>query len=173
MRGRLLASYESYGEKRVADMTGWWGRADVLSDLGPALAGLHQGERPTTVMGPESMGFLLGPLVAIATGTGFVQMRKDMPEDQIADQVLVRNTPPDYNNRTLRWSVRRRNLRTGQRVLFVDDWVETAATAQTARRLVEAGNAVWVGAVAIVDATEGQERRDLGLRSLLRGRELW
>ncbi|MFC9970087.1 hypothetical protein ACFVH6_04200 [Spirillospora sp. NPDC127200] len=58
-------------------------------------------------------------------------------------------------------------------MLFVDDWVETAATAQTARRLVEAGNAVWVGAVAIVDGTEGQERHELGLRSLLRDRELW
>ncbi|MFI6521301.1 phosphoribosyltransferase family protein [Spirillospora sp. NPDC050679] len=173
LRGRLLESCVLRGERHVADMTAWWGQADVLSELGPALLGLHRGERPTAVIGPESMGFLLGPLVAVAAGVGFVQMRKDMTQDQVADQVLVRNTPPDYNDRTLSWGVQRRNLRTGQRVLFVDDWVETAATAQTARRLVEAGDAVWVGAVAIVDGTEGQERRELGLRSLLRDRELW
>ncbi|MGI5164394.1 phosphoribosyltransferase family protein [Spirillospora sp. CA-253888] len=173
VRSRLLASYALRGERCVVDMTAWWGQADVLSGLGPALAGLHRGERPTVVIGPESMGFLLGPMVAVAVGTGFVQMRKDMTERQVADQVLVRNTPPDFNNRTLSWGVQRRTLPTGQRVLFVDDWVETAATAQTARRLVEAASAVWVGAVSIVDGTEGQERRELGLRSLLRKRELW
>ncbi|MFI6701800.1 adenine phosphoribosyltransferase [Streptomyces sp. NPDC050509] len=173
---RLRELFVWRGEEGFADTSAWWSDAAVLAGVGPALAGLHPDARPTAVMGPEALGFLLGPLVAVEAGTGFIPMRRELRElreSETGDQVLLRTTPPDYNNRTTEWGVRRRNPRPGQRVLFVDDGVDTMATARTARRLVEDSGAAWAGAVAVVDATSGQARRRLGLHALLRREELW
>jgi adenine phosphoribosyltransferase len=161
-----------------ARMEGWWARADVLAGLGPALARLHRHARPSVVIAPEARGFIVGPLVAVQTGAGFVEMRKGRWEGDSRDEVLVQNqvmvrsTPPDYANRTLDWVVQRRLLRPGHRVLFVDDWVDTAATVQTARRIVGDSGATWIGAAVIVDATDGRSYPDLRLRALLQLREL-
>ncbi|WP_305921326.1 phosphoribosyltransferase family protein [Nonomuraea turcica] len=161
-----------------ADIAAWWAHADVLSGLGAALAHLHAHTRPSVVIAPEASGFIIGPLVALEANAGFVEMRKGRADGDFGDRILVqdrvltRSTPPDFANRTLDWVVQRRVLRPGHRVLFVDDWVETAATAQTARRIVEDSGATWIGAAVIVDATSGQAHPDLRLRALLRRREL-
>jgi hypothetical protein len=67
-----------------------------------------------------------------------MEMRKGRASGDAGDRVLVRSTPPDLLNRTLDRVVQRRVLGFGDRVLFVDDWAETAATAQTAHRIIEA-----------------------------------
>ncbi|MFC4117389.1 phosphoribosyltransferase family protein [Nonomuraea zeae] len=155
-----------------AQMEGWWAHADVLSGLGPALARLHGHARPSVVIAPEARGFVVGPLVAIQAGAGFIEMRKGRSDGDYGDEVMVRSTPPDYQHRTLDWVVQRRFLHPGHRVLFVDDWVDTGATAQTARRIVDDSGATFIGAAAIVDATDGRSHPDLRLRALLRLREL-
>lgn len=170
-RRRLRETFHWLGADRVADISGWWADPALLTLLGPALSGLHHADA-TLVMAPEAVGFILGPLVAQASGAGFLDMRKNLTEKGIADPVLIRNTPPDYQGRTIPWGVRRRRLRPGQRVLFVDDWVDTAATAETARRLVLDSGASWVGAAVLVDSTSSTRRRDLNLRGILREHEL-
>ncbi|WP_199185879.1 phosphoribosyltransferase [Streptomyces carminius] len=95
-----------------------------------------------------------------------------MSEAGLGDQVLLRSTPPDYLGRTVEWGIRRRRLRSGDRVLFVDDWADTSATARTARRLVGDSGATWTGAAVLVDGTDSTTRRDLSLQGLLRRREL-
>ncbi|NRQ38769.1 adenine phosphoribosyltransferase [Nonomuraea sp. NN258] len=161
-----------------ADIVAWWAHADVLAGLGPALARLHAHSRPSIVIAPEARGFILGPLVATAAGAGFVEMRKGRADGDardralIQDRIVTRSTPPDYADRTLDWVVQRRVLRPWHRVLFVDDWVETAATVRTARKIVEDSGATWSGAAAIVDGTTGQAHPELRLRALLRVREL-
>lgn len=62
---------------RLADLTGWWRDAAVLAALGPALAAPFRDLSPTVVIGPQSRGCLLGPLVATSMGVGFVEVRKD------------------------------------------------------------------------------------------------
>jgi len=64
-------------------------------------------------------------------------------------------------------------LESGDRVLFVDDWIATGGQATTARALVEDAGAHWLGAAVIVDALESSHhRRDLNRRSLLHVCEL-
>ncbi|MFC1440011.1 adenine phosphoribosyltransferase [Streptacidiphilus sp. N1-10] len=154
-------------------MSAWWADPQILALLGPALADLHVLPSSSLVISPSATGFLLGPLTAIPLNAGFVEMRRDAANEKTnEDAFLLRSTPPDYLSRTITWQVRRRALRPGVPVLFVDDWVETAATARTARRLVVDSGAVWAGAAAIVDATSGQTRHELRLRTLLHHREL-
>ncbi|WP_254896860.1 adenine phosphoribosyltransferase [Amycolatopsis sp. Hca4] len=112
-------------EYRYADITGWWRRPELLAGLGPALAELFAERPPTVVLGPESSGCLLGPLVALHFGVGFVEVTKNRGTSVDSDAWLRRTSPPDYQDRHLNFGFRRHLLGGGDRVLFVDDWIET------------------------------------------------
>jgi len=108
-----------------ADDSAWWREPSILGELGFARAALFSDESPTVVMGSESRGSLLGPLVATRLGIGFAEVRKGADWASDVEVWLRRCTPPDYRDRHLEMAVRRSVLRTGDRVLFVDDWAAT------------------------------------------------
>ncbi|MER7250975.1 phosphoribosyltransferase family protein [Kribbella sp. NPDC000426] len=144
----------------------------MLREIGPALGGLYD-EMPTVVLGPVSRGSLVGALTAAALGVGFVEMRKDAEPAVDSDRWLRRTSGPDYLDRHVVFGFRRDLIRSGDRVLFTDDWVDTGATALTARALVEAAGARWIGAACIVDGlTEPRLRRELPVRALVDVRRL-
>lgn len=173
---RLVASFvwrtDRAEESSRADVSGWWRDAALLRSLGPALAGLY-GDAPTVVLGAQSRGALLGALVAEHLDVGLVEARKDPGPASDSDQWLTRTAPPDYRDRHLVFGFRRDLIRSGDRVLFVDDWIDTGATAAACKGLVSDAGAIWIGAATVVDAaTNSRIRRDLPLRSLLHVRDL-
>ncbi|MET9275238.1 phosphoribosyltransferase family protein [Kribbella sp. NPDC003557] len=144
----------------------------MLREIGPALAGLYDVE-PTVVLGPVSRGSLVGALTAAAVGVGFVEMRKHAGSSVDSDRWVRRTTGPDYQDRHVVFGFRRTLVGAEDRVLMVDDWIDTGATARTARALVEDCGAHWIGAACIVDAlTDPRLRHDLPVRSLLDIRQL-
>lgn len=158
---------------RYPDPASWWRVPGLLADLGPALAALFADERPDVVLGPESRGCLLGPLVAVALGAGFVELRKNRRPVSDSDPWRHRTSAPDYRDRHLTLGFRRRLLSGGNRVLLVDDWIETGGQASAARSLVAEAGATWLGTAVIVDGLRSNEpRRRLGVRSLVHVREL-
>lgn len=170
IRGHLLRSYRS--PDGYADMTRWWRDPEIVRRLGPALAGLHIDQHPTAVAGVESHGLFLAGFAAVHLGVGVIEVRKGEPRANIRDQFWIRHAPPDYLDRNLVLRVRRTHLTERDRILFVDDWIETGAQAMTAARLVEAAGAEWLGGAVIVDSAEWAVRRRLNIRSLLHVREL-
>ncbi|MFB9690954.1 adenine phosphoribosyltransferase [Amycolatopsis plumensis] len=160
-------------ENWYADVTGWWRRPELLAGLGPALARLFADRPPTVVLGPEASGCLLGPLVALHFGVGFVEVCKNRGTPVDSDAWLRRTTPPDYQDRHLSLGFRRRLVGSGDRVLFVDDWIETGGQAHVAHLLTQDAEATWLGAATVVDALDSARvRRHLNVRSLLHVREL-
>ncbi len=104
---------------------------------------------------------------------GFVEVRKDVKPPAHSDTWLQRTTPPDYRDRQHRLGIRRGLVRSADRVLLVDDWIDTGGQASGARALVEAAGARWLGAALLVDAlSDSQVRRRVNVRSLLHVREL-
>ena len=166
---RLRAVGRSVGPEGIADQGAWWRDATVLSGIGAALARLHEDSEVTVVVGVEARGFVVGPLVAVHLGVGFAEIRYDVHPDTVGEALLRRTTPPDFNNESKRMTLRRHLLRPADRVLFVDDWATTGATALTARDLVHDAEATWVGGAVIADQLDSGHRRDLNVRSLLRG----
>jgi adenine phosphoribosyltransferase len=155
-----------------ADLTGWWRDPGLIQELGAALGGLYD-ERPTVVLGPVSRGAMLGALTATALGVGFVEVRKDNGPACDSDRWVRRTTGPDYRDRHVVFGFRRELVRPEDRVLMVDDWADTGATARTVRRLVDDCGAGWIGVALVVDAlTEPQLRRGLPVRGLLDVRTL-
>ncbi|KSU54389.1 phosphoribosyltransferase family protein [Microbacterium enclense] len=157
----------------AADLTGWWREPGIVAQIGPGLAALFPDDAPTVVMGPQSRGSLLGALVAHALGVGLAEVRKDPAQNVDSDAWWEVTTAPDYRDRHLRLGLRRTLLRSGDRVIFVDDWVDTGAQLEACRRLVDVSGASWIGAAVVVDALQRSDlRHNLRVRSLLHVREL-
>jgi adenine phosphoribosyltransferase len=177
LRKRLKAAFAHRGDRTdarsLADMTGWWRDPELLADLGPALGSLIPEAKPSVIPGPESRGSMLGALVATALRVGLVEVRKDDEPLADSDAWLHRRTPPDYRDRQLSLGFRRDLLKSGDRVLFVDDWIDTGSQALASQALVEAAGAPWCGAAVVVDGlTDGRVRRGLSLNSLIHVRDL-
>lgn len=156
------------------------GQADTWSMLGEpnslravvrGLAYLAGQQQPDLVVGIESRGFALAPAVALNLEVGFRPIRKSgslFPGD-VAGQL----TEPDYrgNRRTL--LARKDQFEHGQRVVLVDDWVETGSQAGAAAKLIASCGAEVVAVVVIVDEASREARCRLPpIRALLRAAEL-
>ncbi|SEO58322.1 phosphoribosyltransferase [Amycolatopsis saalfeldensis] len=136
----------------------------TLAAVVKALADPYRAEGVTAVCGVESRGFLLGGAVAVELGAGFVAVRKGglFPGSKIS-----RSTTPDYRGQRHRLRLQRAALRPDDRVLFVDDWIETGSQATTVRTMVEECGATWLGGSVIVD-----QLGDPGVRGLVTADEL-
>jgi len=178
VRANLRAAFVWRGDRTddrsYADVTGWWRDASLLRALGPALAALFPGPPgPSVVLGPQSRGCLIGPLVAAHLAVGFVEVRKNWTPLADSDRWERRTTPPDYRDRHLELSFRRSLVRPSDRVLLVDDWVDTGSQAATVKHMVDGIGATWIGVACVVDGlTDPRRRRDLGVRALFRDRDL-
>jgi len=156
-----------------ADITEWWRDPVVLRDLPPALAGLAAGD-PTVVIGPASRGTLLGALVAAHLGVGLVEARRNDRVALHSSFHATRALPGGYHEGGGTLSFRRALIRPADRVLCVDDWVETGAQALAIRDMVEEIGAAWLGLACVVDdlGERGEVRRRLGVRALLSAADL-
>ena len=151
----------------------WWSDAKVLASIGELLTSPFAEQAPTVVIGPASSGYLVGPLAALHLGIGFASVVKDPPAYVDSDRWIKVTTPPDYKNRQLVFGVREGILRPSDRVLAVDDIVDTGGQLTALKRLVERAGATWAGASVVVDVLEQNSvRRELNLRSIFNGREL-
>ncbi|MDG4834579.1 phosphoribosyltransferase family protein [Solwaraspora sp. WMMD1047] len=151
----------------VSDVSGWWRDATILAGVGAALADPFRAERPTVVVAPEVTGLLLGPLVAVALGVGFLPAYKGGSDRAIPEPTTWARTGPDHRGRALTLGVRDRHLGKGDRVLVVDDWVSTGAQARALREVIRARGARPVGTAAVVADCPPEVARELGLRALL------
>lgn len=177
LRARLQSAFTWLGDRtdehRYAEVSAWWRDAELLRNIGISLADLFASRDVTAVMGIEARGFILGPIVATSLGVGFVEVRKNPLAASDSDRWLQRTTPPDYRDRNLTLGIRRDLLESSDRVLLVDDWIDTGGQAFGARRIVADIGATWVGAAVIVDALESHViRRELVVKSLIHHREL-
>lgn len=117
------------------------------------------------ILGIESRGFILGPPLAYALGTGFVPIRKGgkLPARTIEESYAL-----EYG--TDRLAMHEDAVDRGQRVLIVDDLLATGGTARAAANLARRAGAEVVGLNFLVelDFLKGRERlTDLSVFSLI------
>jgi adenine phosphoribosyltransferase len=153
-----------------ADLAAVLRDARVLGVLGPALAAPFRDAGVTAVASPEARGFVLGALVATSLSAGLVLVRKEGGRHP-GPTISVR-TAPDWRGRELLLRLHPDELAGGDRVLVVDDWVETGNQARAAFALIRACGATPVGTAALVDDCDAPTRQELALRALVRSRDL-
>jgi len=142
----------------------------VISALGPALVQPFRDADVTAVAGLEARGFALGALVAQTLGVGLVLVRKEGSRHP-GSTISIR-TEPDWRGRQLLLRLHPHELDVDDRVLLVDDWVETGSQATAVQALVTRCGSQLVGVAALVDDCDDQVRQRLGLQALLRVTDL-
>jgi adenine phosphoribosyltransferase len=154
-----------------ADVWAVFRDAQALRALVAGLAEPVRADGITAVCGIESRGFLLGAAVAVELGVGFVPVRKGigmLPGDKAFGQ-----TTPDYRGLRHTLRLQREMLGAGDRVLLVDDWLQTGAQAATVRDIVEQCGAIWAGCSVLVDQLTDERREAIGpVRAVLTAAEL-
>ena len=126
----------------------------------------------TAVCGVESRGFLLGGAAAVALGVGFIPVRK--AEGLFPGDKLVREASPDYRKLRHTLRLRRDAVALGDRVLLVDDWIQTGSQAAAVKEMVSECGGEWGGCAVIVDQLDAAAlRAKVGpVRGLLSSKEL-
>lgn len=156
----------------VSDISGWWRDPLVLARLGPALVNPFKQSQPTVVISPAVTGYLLGPLAATALGIGFVAAHKPGDGRLPPGTLTWGQGPPDYRGRRLDLAVRDQNLKAGDRVLVVDDWVSTGAQVRALYDICATRGATPLGTATVVADCSPEVAAELRIQSLLTGADL-
>ena len=146
-----------------ADVWRWFADGQLFPRVVGELADPFRDVGVTKVATLEARGFLLAGAVAKELGAGVVAIRKQggaLPGPR--SEAL---TSPDYRGRRLTLVMRSDLLSIQDRVLLVDDWIETGAQALAARALVEGPGAVFAGLAVIVRDGTSEDVQE-GLRPL-------
>jgi adenine phosphoribosyltransferase len=136
-----------------------------LREIAEALVEPFRGD-VTKVAGIESRWFILGTAAALELGAGFVPVRK--ADGLFPGPKAVAEAGTDYRGNRHRLRVQRAALADGDRVLLVDDWIETGSQAAAARQLVEECGAQLVGIATVVTELPAEAAGDLGRVHALR-----
>ena len=131
-----------------------------LAEVTAALAERYRGQGIDAVAGIESRGFIFGTPLAVALGVGFVPIRKlgKLPADKITREYAL-----EYGTNSL--EVHRDAVRSGERVLLVDDLLATGGTARAAAELLEELGAQVVEAAFVIELAFLNGRAALGDRA--------
>lgn len=106
-------------------------------------------QRLDLVAGVDARGFIIGSVLAYELNLGFVPVRKKgkLPYRTVAEEYSL-----EYGNATV--EMHTDSVRTGQRVLLVDDLIATGGTMLAAIKLLQRLGANVVEAAAIIDLPE-------------------
>lgn len=101
------------------------------------------------VAGIEARGFIFGGAVADKLGCGFIPIRKKgkLPWTTIGQQYTL-----EYGVDTI--EVHLDAVKSGDRILIVDDLIATGGTAEAAVKLITRVNGIIVGATFVIDLPE-------------------
>ncbi len=117
-----------------------------LREVVDRLAEDFRGAGIDVVAGIESRGFIFGAPLAMALGVGFVPIRKPgrLPYDKVSREYAL-----EYGTNVL--EMHADAVRSGERVLIVDDLLATGGTAGASAHLVEAIGGVVAAAAFVIE----------------------
>lgn len=143
---------------RFWDATPLFQAPDLLRRTVDALAAKAEGDGAEAIAGIDPRGLLLGPPVALRLGLPFVPVAAPgtLPGEVVAAERRGEGAVP------LRLAVQRGRLVPGQRIVIVDDLIQSGSTAATAARLLESVGAIVAGLAFLLEDSAGGGRRLLG-----------
>ena len=127
------------------DVTPLFSDYEAFTALVEELARPFVGATCDYVAGIDALGFILGTAVALRLQKGFVPIRKGGKLPVAVQRVAF----VDYSGETKSLEIRRDALPPDQKILLVDEWVETGAQMQAAAQLIEGLGCVIIGLAAI------------------------
>lgn len=101
------------------------------------------------IVGLEALGFITGSAVAMNLKVGFVPVRKGnkLPLKK-KDKIQISHV--DYSGKKKTFEINKNSIKKGDKILIVDDWVETGTQVKCAIKLIEKLDGKVVGISTIV-----------------------
>lgn len=135
------------------------------------LARLVRERRVDHIVSIEARGFIVGTAVAHEAGLGFVPIRRK--GSLFPGEKEECKSGADYQGKHSILQIQREALRSGNRVVLVDDWIETGAQALAAEELIDRLGADLIAIVVVVDQAIEDARRQLPeIHGLVDGEDL-
>ena len=105
--------------------------------------------RPDVVAGLDARGFIIGSVIAYELGVGFVPIRK---KGRLPFTTIEETYELEYGSATV--ELHTDAVKTGQRVLLIDDLIATGGTMMAGKKLLEKLGASVMEGAAIVNLPE-------------------
>ncbi len=107
------------------------------------------------IVGPDARGFIMGTPVATLLGLGFVPVRKPgkLPRETYTETYSL-----EYGENSL--AIHKEDIKTGQRVVIIDDLLATGGTIEATIKLVEkaGGNVVGIAFLIELASLKGRHK---------------
>ena len=117
------------------DVTTLFKDAVILQELVEGLYEIYKNERITKVVGIESRGFILGPLLAVRLNAGFIPIRKP---GKLPAAIFEESYEKEYGRDAIQ--IHQDAMDSNDVVLLHDDLLATGGTMHAAVRLVQKFN---------------------------------
>lgn len=154
--------YEKHINKRTRgryDVTPLFEIPEVFSNLLDDLIKPFQNVRIDKIAGIDALGFIIGGALADRLGIGFSPVRKGGKLPGVKGSVL-KTSFVDYTKTKKYFEMNRGSIKKGERVLLVDEWIETGSQANAAIKLIEKQKGRIVG-ISVLSAEKRSETKIL------------
>lgn len=121
---------------RRPDKTTIYENPEVFSNLIKDLIKPIRNEKFNKIVTFEAQGFILGGAIAHKLKKSLVVLRKERGFSSYKLPV-IRNSFTDYDGRKKALEIKKSSIRKGDRVLIVDDWINTGAQVKFAIKAIE------------------------------------
>ena len=130
--------------------------AKAFKSAAKEMADIANGWGAEALIGPEARGFVIGAPVAIEAGMGFIMARK---KGKLPGVVVSQTYTLEYSTTTI--ELPRFAMKSGMKVVLIDDLMATGGTLAALKEIVEECGAIVVGVITLIELCD------------LKGRELF
>ena len=144
--------YDQYINKETEgryDVTPIFENPEVFSNLLEDLIRPFRDVEFDKIAGLEALGFIIGGALSHEMNVGFICIRKEGKLPGVDDTVLKRSFV-DYSDSSKSFEINKSSVEKGERILLVDEWIETGTQMKTAVELIEKLGGEVVGICSLV-----------------------
>ena len=143
------------------DVTTLFKNASILQEIVKGLYEIYKDKGITKVVGIESRGFIIGPLLAVRLNAGFIPIRKP---GKLPAAVFEESYAKEYGTDAIQ--IHKDSMDSGDIVLLHDDLLATGGTMQAAVRLIKKFNPQKIYVNFLIELTDlkGREGFDFDIQ---------
>lgn len=97
------------------------------------------------IAGLDALGFVIGGAIAQTKNVGFICIRKAGKLPGINNTVLKTSSFIDYTDTSKSFEINKSSIKKGEKILLIDEWIETGTQMKAAIKLIEELNGEVIG----------------------------
>ncbi len=132
--------YDTFINKETVgryDITPLFENSKVFSNLLNDLIKPFENIKFDKIAGLDALGFVIGGALAQKLNVGFICIRKGGKLPGINDTVLKTSSFKDYTNTSKSFEINKSSIKKGEKILIIDDYIETGAQIKASITLIE------------------------------------